>query len=66
MIAGNILGGNIEKREDCGEGKFRCPNNGICIPKEFRCDGEYDCDPYSNWDETNCTSNQEALGGDAD
>ena len=58
----NIMGGKIERREDCGQGKFRCPNNGICIPEEFTCDGEYDCDPLMDWDERNCTFRPEVLG----
>ena len=53
-FAGSILGGRTEPREDCGKGKFRCPNSGVCIPDEFKCDGEYDCDPLVGWDERNC------------
>ena len=33
------------------------PNNGLCIPNDFSCDGQNDCDPLENWDEgTNCTA----------
>ena len=41
---------------DCGDGKFQCPNNGLCILNEFKCDGENDCHPYEDWDERNCTN----------
>ena len=53
-----ILGGSVDSREDCSEERFRCPNNGFCIPKDFRCDGEHDCDPLSDWDERDCTMDQ--------
>ena len=53
-----------ESGDDCGEGSFRCPNNGVCIPQEFRCDGENDCDPLEleDWDERNCTTRICAKG----
>ena len=44
-------------RSDCGRGRVRCPNSDICIQKQFMCDGEYDCNPLSDWDERNCTGN---------
>ena len=40
---------------------FRCPNSGICLPEDFRCDGEYDCDPLGDWDEKNCEARQVDL-----
>ena len=39
----------------CGAGKYQCPNNGLCLPEKFKCDGENDCDPLDNdSDESQC------------
>ena len=35
----------------CGAGKAKCLN-GQCIPRDFLCDGDYDC--ADNSDELNC------------
>lgn len=36
----------------CDQNEFKCTENGKCISKEFRCDGQIDC-PYKS-DELNC------------
>ena len=43
-----------EKHDDCSAGEFRCPNNGICLPNEFKCNGVNDCNPLDDWDEGDC------------
>ena len=49
------LGGLREGESGCGAGKYQCPNNGPCIPEEFKCDGENDCYPLdSDSDEGQC------------
>ena len=43
-------------QSDCDAGKFRCPNNALCIPESLRCNGRHDCDPVESWDEKGCTN----------
>ena len=43
---------------NCEDGWFQCPSNGLCLPDEYKCDGEVDCHPLDDdWDEKNCGSN---------
>ena len=62
LLLATLLAEPRRGRSDCGEGKFHCPNNNLCIPEEFKCDGENDCHPLEDWDERNCTSKVCAVG----
>jgi len=39
-------------RVACGEEQFRCHESGLCISSEWTCDGNKECDDWS--DELNC------------
>lgn len=42
---------NIATRE-CKEDQFKC-DNGRCLPEDYKCDGDNDCD--DNSDEDDCS-----------
>ena len=44
--------------EDCASPKFAsCPSNGECIPSNWVCNDQTDCE--DGWDEQNCPPNAE-------
>ena len=43
-------------RRDCGQGKFQCPHDGLCIPEQLKCNGKNDCNPLEGGDEIGCTT----------
>lgn len=39
---------------ECSDDELKCDLSGACLPFRFRCDGEFDCGPGDESDETDC------------
>ena len=54
MVLGKLLVRNINGTQFCGNGRFQCEKSGICLPQNYKCDGEIDCPFWDDSDEQNC------------
>ncbi len=55
---------HISEQTKCGEDEFKCSHSHMCIPSQYVCDGDLDCDTTSGGsgdgdesDELGCFSN---------